>query len=104
MLASMPKSNIRQRLMRTKEGKSWGAWPARSWRSWSLPDALLGPDQTGRVQMVIAEGEYRMETFDQALVKLVEANRVTYEEALQVTSPLQDYHLRAQSLGLGMPP
>ena len=63
MLASMPKSNIRQRLMRTKEGKSWGAWPARSWRSWSLPDALRGPDQTGRVQMVIAEGEYyRMQT------------------------------------------
>ena len=63
MLASMPKSNIRQRLMRTKEGKSWGAWPARSWRSWSLPDALLGPDQTGRVQTAIAEGEYyRMQT------------------------------------------
>ncbi len=33
--------------------------------------------------MAIAEGEYYgMQTFDQALVKMIEEDRVTYEEAL----------------------
>ena len=43
-----------------------------------------------------------MQTFDQALVKLIEDDRVTYEEALRVASRPQDFRLMVQSLGLGV--
>ncbi|HKZ27207.1 MAG TPA: hypothetical protein VJ086_04860 [Rubrobacteraceae bacterium] len=43
-----------------------------------------------------------MQTFDQALVKLIEEDRVSYEEALKVASRPQDFRLMVQSLGLGM--
>ena len=35
-------------------------------------------------------------------MKLAEEDRVIYEEALQVASHLQYFHLMVQSLGLGM--
>ncbi len=48
-----------------------------------IRDFIMDSDQTGQIQMAIAEGEYYgMQTFDQALVKLIEEDRVTYEEAL----------------------
>jgi Tfp pilus assembly ATPase PilU len=41
-----------------------------------------------------------MQTFDQALLKLIDEDRVKYEEALQVVSRPQDFRLMVQSLGL----
>jgi Tfp pilus assembly ATPase PilU len=41
-----------------------------------------------------------MQTFDQALLKLVEEDRATYEEALRIASRPQDFRLMVQSLGL----
>lgn len=62
----------------------------------------MNPQQTGRIQTAIAEGEYYgMQTFDQALLKLVEENRVDYQDALKVASRQQDFRLMVQSLGLG---
>ncbi len=44
-----------------------------------------------------------MQTFDQAQLKLVEEDRVEYEEALKASSRPQDFKLMVQSLGLGVP-
>ena len=53
--------------------------------------------------MLEPEGEYYgMQTFDQALLKLIEDDRVTYEEALQIASRPQDFRLMVQSLALGV--
>ncbi len=41
-----------------------------------------------------------MQNFDQALLKLIEEDRVKYEEALQVVSRPQDFRLMVQTLGL----
>jgi Tfp pilus assembly ATPase PilU len=41
-----------------------------------------------------------MQTFDQALLKLNEEDRVKYEEALQLVSRPQYFRLMVQSLGL----
>ena len=69
-----------------------------------IRDFIMDPDQTGQIQTAIAEGEYYgMQTFDQALLKLIEEDLVTYEEALQVASRPQDFRLMVQSLGLGAP-
>ena len=43
---------------------------------------------------------YRPST--KALVKLIEKDRVSYEETLKVASRPQDFHPMVQSLGLGM--
>ena len=42
-----------------------------------------------------------MQTFDQALLKLIEDDRATYEEALRTASRPQDFRLTVQGLGLG---
>jgi twitching motility protein PilT len=57
-------------------------------------DMILDPKQTGNIHQVIAEGEYYgMQTFDQHLLKHVEAGRVTKEEALRVSSSPHDFKL-----------
>jgi len=43
-----------------------------------------------------------MQTFDPALVKLIEEDRVSFEEALKVASRTQNFRLMAQSLGVAM--
>jgi twitching motility protein PilT len=68
-----------------------------------IRDFIMDPAQTGQIQTAISEGEYYgMQTFDQALLKLIEEDRVTYEEALRVASRPQDFRLMVQSLGLGV--
>jgi Tfp pilus assembly ATPase PilU len=43
-----------------------------------------------------------MQTFDQALLKLIEEGRVEYEEALRASSRRQDFKLMVQATGLSM--
>jgi Tfp pilus assembly ATPase PilU len=40
-----------------------------------------------------------MQTFDQALLKLVEEDRVDYEEAIRISSRPQDFKLMVYALG-----
>lgn len=42
-----------------------------------------------------------MQTYDQALLKLVEEGRIDYTQALSVASQPQNFKLMVQSLGLG---
>ena len=54
----------------------------------------MDPAQAGQIQQAIAEGEYYgMQTFDQALPKLVEEEGADYEEALKASSRPQDFKL-----------
>jgi Tfp pilus assembly ATPase PilU len=41
-----------------------------------------------------------MQTFDQALLKLIEEDRIDYEEALRHASRPQDFKLMVKALGL----
>ena len=57
-------------------------------------DMILDPEQTGQLQTVIAEGEYYgMQTFDQALLKHLQAGRVSMEDALRVATSPHDFKL-----------
>ena len=101
MLAGTLKGIIGQRLIRTKEGKGRAAACEIMITTGRIRDFITDPDQTGQIQTAISEGEYYgMQTFDQALLKLIEQGRVNYEEALQVASRPQDFRLMVQSLGL----
>jgi twitching motility protein PilT len=103
MLAGSLKGIIGQRLIRTKDGGRVAACEVMV-TSGRIQDFIMYPAQTGQIQQAIAEGEYYgMQTFDQALLKLVEEDRIEYEEALKASSRPQDFKPMVQSLGLGVP-
>jgi twitching motility protein PilT len=65
-----------------------------------IRDFIMDPAQTGQIEQAILEGEYYgMQTFDQALLKLIEEDRVDYEEAIKISSRPQDFKLMVYSLG-----
>jgi twitching motility protein PilT len=100
MLAGTLKGIIGQRLVRTKDGGRAAAVEVMV-TTGRIQDFIMDPAQTGQIQQAIAEGEYYgMQTFDQALLKLVEEDRVDYEEALKASSRPQDFKLMVQSLGI----
>jgi twitching motility protein PilT len=100
MLAGTLKGIIGQRLIRTKDGGRVAACEIMV-TTGRIQDFIMDPTQTGQIQQAISEGEYYgMQTFDQALLKLVEDDRVEYEEALTASSRPQDFKLMVQSLGL----
>ena len=103
MLAGTLKGIVGQRLMRTRDGQGRAAVCEIMVTTGRIRDFIVDAEQTAQIQTAIAEGEYYgMQTFDQALLKLVEEDRVSYEEALQVASRPQDFRLMVQSLGLGV--
>ena len=100
MLAGTLKGIIGQRLLRTKDGKGRAAACEVMVTTGRVQDFIMDPEQTGQIQEAIAEGEYYgMQTFDQALLKLVEEGRVNYEEALVSASKPQNFRLMVKSLG-----
>ena len=65
-----------------------------------IRDFIMDPAQTGQIEQAISEGEYYgMQTFDQALLKLVEEDRVDYEEAIRISSRPRDFKLMVYALG-----
>jgi twitching motility protein PilT len=103
MLAGTLKGIIGQRLVRTKDEGRVAACEVMV-TTGRIQDFIIDPAQTGQIQQAIAEGEYYgMQTFDQALLKLVEEDRVEYEEALKISSHPQDFKLMVQSLGVDIP-
>ncbi len=104
MLAGTLRGIIGQRLVRTKEGGRAAACEVMV-TTGRIQDFIMEPTQTGQIQQAIAEGGYYgMQTFDQALLKLVEEDRVEYAEALKASSKAQDFKLMVQALGLGVTP
>jgi twitching motility protein PilT len=53
---------------------------------------------TGQMHEVIKEGEYYgMQTFDQHLLKHLQAGRITYEEAMKTATSPHDFKLLVQA-------
>jgi twitching motility protein PilT len=101
MLAGTLKGIVGQRLVRTKDGGRAAVCEVMV-TTGRIQDFILDPAQTGQLEQAIAEGEYYgMQTYDQALLGLVEDERVDYEEALRFASRPQDFKLMVYSLGRG---
>ena len=57
-------------------------------------DMILDPKLTGQLPEVVAEGGYYgMQTFDQHLLKHLQAGRITYEEAMRAATSPHDFKL-----------
>src|SRR5215211_2806396 len=100
MLAGTLKGIVGQRLVRTTDGKRTPACEVMV-STGRIRDFITDPAQTAMIQQAIYEGEYYgMQTFDQALLKHVEEDRMDFEEALRHASRPQDFKLMVQALGL----
>jgi hypothetical protein len=63
-------------------------------------DMILDPKLTGQLPEVIAEGAYYgMQTFDQHLLKHLQAGRITMESAMRVATSPHDFKLMVAASG-----
>ena len=100
MLAGTLKGVISQRLVRTPDGRGRVATCEILRMTGRVKDMIMNPEETGRLTEVIFEGEYYgMQTFDQALLKHVQAGRVSMEEALRNATHPHDFKLLVSSDG-----
>ena len=66
-----------------------------------IADRIINPETTSEIPEVMTKGSfYGMQTFDQALVELVKAGRVSVETALEAASQPHDLTLALQQAGL----
>jgi twitching motility protein PilT len=94
MLAGTLRAVISQRLVRTADGTGRAAVCEILRMTGRARDMILDPEQTGRLGEVITEGAfYGMQTFDQALLGLYKAGRITYEDAMSTASQPHDLKL-----------
>jgi len=94
MIAGTLKGIVSQRLVPTADGDGRVACCEILVSTGRVHDMILDPKLTGQLPEVISEGAYYgMQTFDQHLLKHLQAGRVTIEDALRVASSPHDFKL-----------
>ena len=96
MLASTLVAVISQRLIRTVDGTARVPAVEVMVMTSSIREYIKEPEKTALIRQSIQEGvvQYGMQTFDQALMKLVQENRISREEALRVSTNPHELSLR----------
>jgi twitching motility protein PilT len=98
MIAGTLKGIISQRLVPTVDGQGRVATCEILVHTGRVHDFILDPKMTGQLHEVIKEGEYYgMQTFDQHLLKHLQAGRITYEEAMKTATSPHDFKLLVQA-------
>lgn len=100
MLAGSLKGVISQRLLPSSEGQ--GRMPAVEVMVMTkrIRDMIVDSEQTHRIYDAIREGDYYgMQTFDQSLLGLFRAGKVTLQDAAAVATSPHDFKLMAQQEG-----
>jgi twitching motility protein PilT len=100
MLAGTLKAAVSQRLVPTPDRDGRVATCEILRMTGRVKDMILDPDETGRLHEVIYEGaNYGMQTFDQALLRHVQAGRVAMDDALRAATHPHDFKLLVSSDG-----
>jgi twitching motility protein PilT len=100
MLAATLKGAVGQRLLPRAGGPGRVAVCEVMVVTGRIQDLILNPQETGRITEVISEGEYYgMQTFDQALLKLIMAGKLEEEVALAAASSPHDLKLMLSAQG-----
>jgi twitching motility protein PilT len=100
MLASTLRGAVSQRLVPTVDGKGRVAAAEILVVTGRVQDLIMNPTETGKIGSVIAEGEYYgMQTFDQSLLKQVEAGKVLEKVAMDYATSPHDFKLMLASSG-----
>jgi len=100
LLASTLQAVICQRLIRRADAP--GRIPAVEIMisTGTIRDCLVSADKTPLIQQAMREGvtQHRMQTFDQALMKLYQDGRVSLEDALRASSNPHEFTLRLKGI------
>src|SRR4051794_13553046 len=100
MIAGTLKGIVSQRLVPTADGKGRVACCEILVMTGRVHDMILDPKLTGQLPEVIAEGAYYgMQTFDQHLLKHLQAGRITMESAMRVATSPHDFKLMVAASG-----
>jgi twitching motility protein PilT len=100
MLAGTLKAIVSQRLIKRADREGRVACCEILRMTARVRDMIMAPEETGKLGDAIAEGGYYgMQTFDQALLKHVQASRVTMDEAVRAATSPHDFKLMVASDG-----
>jgi twitching motility protein PilT len=104
-LAGSLKGIVCQRLVPTADGTSRVPAIEIMVNNGRTQQCILDPMLTGEMHEIIADGEYYgMQTFDQALVRLIALGRIDMRAALVAASKPHDLKVMLQQKGLVSPP
>lgn len=99
-IASVLRAVISQRLARRKDGQ--GVIPAVEvmLNTARIREMILDPQKTSHILDAIEEGHtsFGMQSFDQSLMQLLTEAKITYAEALQLSSNPDDFSLRTKGV------
>ena len=100
-LSNVLRGVVAQRLLPGKDGK--GRWPAAEVLIVSsLVKKLIAEGKPQDIHKAMEQGQYyKMQTFDQDLLRLVREEKVALEEALEGASSPDDLALKARGIGSG---
>lgn len=100
-LAQSLRGIVSQRLARRADGKGRTAVIEVLVNTGRTAEAIVDPSSTEPLVDLIRQGDYyKMQTFDQHLVRLVQAGTVTYDEALAVATNPQDLTVELRAVGV----
>ncbi|MCB0879870.1 MAG: PilT/PilU family type 4a pilus ATPase, partial [Thermoleophilia bacterium] len=98
MLAGALKGIVSQRLAKTTDGKRTAVVEVMVNTS-RIADCITNPDETAKITEAIEDGEYYgMQTFDQALIKLIMSGRISEQEAAHLTTSPQNFKLKLEAV------
>lgn len=100
-LAQSLRGIVSQRLARRADGHGRTAVIEVLVNTGRTAEAIVDPSGSEPLVDLIRQGDYyKMQTFDQHLVRLVQAGSVTYDEALAVATNPQDLTVELRAVGL----
>lgn len=101
MLAGTLKGIISQRLVPTVDGRGRVPIVEVLVATSRIRDMIEDPEQTGKIEEAIAEGAYYgMQTFDQALLKHLQAGNISMDEAMRAATSPNDFKLSVAAGGI----
>jgi twitching motility protein PilT len=69
-----------------------------------IAERIIDPETTPEIKEIIAQGSsYGMQTFDQALLKMVQEDTVTVKDAMAIASSPHDFALMLQQAQIDVP-
>ncbi|HUS62553.1 MAG TPA: PilT/PilU family type 4a pilus ATPase [Acidimicrobiales bacterium] len=100
-LAGAIKGTICQRLVPTADGEGRVAALEVMVANGRIQQCIIDPQKTAEILEIVADGEYYgMQTFDQALCKLIEAGTIDMRQAMLAASNPHDLKVMLQQRGL----
>ena len=104
-LAGTIKGTLCQRLVPTADGAGRVAALEIMVANGRIQQCILDPQLTGEMHAIIADGQYYgMQTFDQALLKLLEEGQIDMRGAMSAATQPHDLKVMLQQRGLLAPP